>query len=165
MTFQEMLTSIPKELHGEIIEMDAFLKVLRPLKFKRSVDKRKINYVSPEYGISYAIFCLTPDPTQAFGWYFLHDRESGDWYRKTDYFVETLKEIAKTDNQAAERLFYAINECTLCKGSPCSAIPYLYNGKEILACYGRIVLSLCHDDFINVRRFFNHLNTLLIEDK
>jgi hypothetical protein len=161
MSFENFLSSIPVEQKNEIIDMDNFLKSLRPLKFKRMVDKKKINYVSSDYGISYAIFPLASEPTQQFGWYYLHDKETKTWYRKTDYFVETLTEIAKTDSQLAERIFNAINKCKPCKDNPCSAIPYIYDGKQKSACYGRIVMRLCQDDFNHAKIFFQHLNALL----
>ena len=160
MSYQDLLTSLPAELQSEILEMDTFFKSLRPLKFKRRVDKKKINYVSSDYGISYAIFPLDAEPTQAFGWYYLYNKETKIWYRKTDYFIETLNKIAETDPLPAECIFNAINECKSCNSSPCSAISYVYGGKQKMACYGRVVLSLCHDDFNQVRNFFRHLNMI-----
>jgi len=164
MSLQNILAAVPTDAQSEIIKMDAFLKPLRPLKFKRTTDKRKINYVSPDYGISYAIFPLDPEPTQQFGWYFLYDKEAKKWYRKTDYFGETLAEIKKIDPESARRIFDAINDCASCKGNPCSAIPYAHEGAQKLACYGRIVLRLRRDDFNDVQAFFRHLN-MLVEEK
>ena len=163
MSFQNMITNTQAELQEEIVKMDAFLKSLKPLKFKRAVDKRKINYVSSDFGISYAIFVAVDEPTQQFGWYYLHDKETKTWYRKADYFVETLIEIAKADPQSAERIFNAINDCSSCKGNPCSAIPYEYEGNQKSACYGRMVLHLNHDDFNDTKNFFESLNTLLMQ--
>ena len=164
MSFQNILTALSAELQSEVLEMDTFLKSLHPLKFKRTVDKKKINYVSSDYGVSYAIFPLDSKSEQQFGWYYLYDKETKKWYRKSDYFVETLTEIAKTDAWAANRIFNAINECTSCKDSPCSAIPYIYGSNQKSACYGRIVMRLCHDDFNDAKAFFRHLNTLLNEN-
>ena len=163
MSFQSILASLPKDLQRGIMEMDAFVKSLRPLKFKRTVDKRKINYVSPDYGVSYAILPTDTKPTQHFGWYFLHDKETKTWFRKTDYFVDTLAEIAKTNSESANRIFNSINTCTLCKGNPCSTISYSYEGEDKLACYGRIVLPLCENSFADVQNFFQCLNALLTQ--
>jgi hypothetical protein len=168
MSFQNILDTVSVDLQNEIIKMDTFLKSLHPLNFKRTVDKKKINYVCADYGISYAIFPestrLSYEPSQTFGWYFLCDKETKEWYRKTDYFQQTLAEIEKNNPQSAERIFSGANSCTACKGTPCTAISYTYNGTQNLSCYGRIVLQLRHDDFNDVRNFFNHLKTQL-EDK
>ena len=160
MSFDSILAPLTAELRDEIIAMDALLKSLRVLKFKRTVDKRKISYASPDFGVSYAILPLEADLKQHFGWYYIHDKVAKKWYRKADYFIETLSEIAKTDAQAAEHIFNAINECTACKGEPCSAIPYTYEGKQKAACYGRIIMSLCREDFGYARAFFQMLNAL-----
>jgi len=154
-----MLAAMPPEFKESAIEMDGFLKSLRPLKFKRTVDKRKINYVSAEYGISYAILPLDEKPTQHFGWYYLHNKETGEWYRKTDYFIQTLADIAKSDSEAAKRIFGAINNCRSCKGNPCAVIAYTYDGEDKLACYGRVILELNPIDFSDAKLFFTHLNT------
>jgi len=161
MSFDSILAPLSPELRDDIAETDAFLKSLEPLKFKRTVDKRKINYVSSYYGVSYAILPLEGNEKQHFGWYYLHDKETKQWYRKTDYFVETLAEIAKTDAPTAEHIFDAINECTACKGEPCSAISYTYGGMQTAACYGRIVMSLSRENFGHTRTFFQQLNGLL----
>ena len=164
MSYQSFLSELPAQLQEEVLGMDVFLKSLLPLKFKRAVDKKKINYVSPSYGISYAIFPLGSEPAQHFGWYYLYEKEAKNWYRKPDYFVETLRQIAATDPQAAQRIFGAINECTACKGSPCSAISYTYEGEQKAACYGRIIMGLGQEDFEHAKAFFRHLNALLSQN-
>ena len=163
MSFQKLLTAMPPELQNEVTEMDTFLKSLRPLKFKRTADKRKINYVAPEHGVSYAILPTDIKPIQHFGWYYLHDKEANKWYRKTDYLETILAEIVKTDPTAAEYIFNSLNECTQCKVKPCSAISYTHGGKQKLACYGRVIMSLFHEDFKHVREFFRQLNTLVTQ--
>lgn len=169
MSFQSILDAMSIDTKNEIIEMDKFLKSLHPLKFKRTADKKKINYVCADYGVSYAIFPnstrLRHEPSQTFGWYYLCDRETKEWYRKTDYFVQILTAIGKNDPQAVERIFGAANSCLSCKGYQCSAISYTYEGVQKSACYGRIVFQLRQDDFNDVRNFFSHLNALLIEEK
>jgi len=160
MSFQALLAASPADVQKEITEMDAFMKSLRPLKFKRTADKRKINYISSDYGISYGILPTDPNPTQQFGWY-ICDRVTKVWYRKTDYFVETLAEIANDKPATAKRIYDAVNICTPCKETPCAAIPYSYSGEDKTACYGRIVLPLGQGDFTDVRVFFQCLNALM----
>jgi len=54
--FDEVISNLPEDFRNEIIETDRFLKSLRPLKFKRMLDKygNKITYVASDFGISYA---------------------------------------------------------------------------------------------------------------
>lgn len=163
MSIENILTKIPSKLQKEIIKMDSFLKSLHPLKFKKKIERSgtKINYVDSDFGISYSVTISDAASFQQFGWYYLYDRKDKKWYRKNDYFVETLNEIAKTRPSIAKRIFNAINECSICKGSPCSAISYTYDDKQKLACYGRIHLGMNNNDFDNVRIFFQHLNSFI----
>jgi hypothetical protein len=163
-SFEKVLAKIPKTLQKEVLEMDAYLKTLRPLKFKRSVDKNgvKINYVAADFGISYGVNVSATDAFHQFGWYFINDRQTKTWYRKDDYMEKTLVEIAKTNPQQAERLFHALAACSSChKDSSCSKISYSYAGQKRVTHYGRVYLSRHHDDFNDAREFFRHLNTLM----
>ena len=56
-TFESVITNLPMEYQDEIAETDIFLKNLKPLKFKRSVDKNggKITWVASDYGVSWQI--------------------------------------------------------------------------------------------------------------
>jgi hypothetical protein len=56
-TFDSIISKLPDEFKNEIIETDSFLKSLRPMKFKRVIDKNgaKITYVASDFGISYAV--------------------------------------------------------------------------------------------------------------
>ena len=53
--FGSMISTLPQALEDEIAETDQYLRALRPLKFKRTVDPKakKITYVASDYGISY----------------------------------------------------------------------------------------------------------------
>ena len=149
MSFDSILAPLSAVLRNEIVATDALLKSLKPHKFKRTIDKRKLNCVSSDFSISYAILPLADNLTQQFGWYYLLDKAAKTWYRKTDYFVETLTEIAKTDAQSVEHIFNSINECTACRGKPKAA------------CCGQGVMSLGCEDFNRARMFFQHLNELM----
>ena len=167
MTFENALAQVPPEFRGDVAEMDALLKLLRSLKFKRVIDKSgtKIGYASPEYGVSYALRLSMDDFSQNFGWYFLYDKIGKRWYRKPDLLEATLLEIAKAEPHVAERIFDSLNECTACKGKPCSSVSYEYGGRTRAACYGRVIMPLHHDDFICAQAFFTHLNALVSLEK
>jgi len=163
MAFANVLAKLPPKFLNKVIEVDTFLKSLRPLKFRRTVEKdnKKITYISSDYGISYAITISGTEVSHHFGWYYLRNKEEKIWFRKTDYFVETLTEIAQTNPSSAERIFNSINKCSSCKGNPCSAISYLYSGQRQLACYGRIILPISHEGFDDALLFFKNLNNLV----
>ena len=156
MTFEDALGSLPPELKRDIAETDAFMRSLSPLKFKRAVTGGgKINYVSAGYGISYAI--ALKKAQQDFGWYYLYDKQAGAWYRKPDHMEEVLDAMSAS----GARVFAAINECTTCKGDPCSAIPYTHNGEQKQACYGRVIMPLDGEHFKLTQQFFGCLNDML----
>ena len=157
MTFETALSPLPPELQSEIIETDAFMRQLTPLNFKRAITPTggKINYVSADYGISYAI--ALKKAQQDFGWYYLYDKQTKAWYRKPDYMERTLAALG----EPGARVFAAINECTACKGEPCSAIPYTHDGEQKQACYGRVIMPLDGEHFKLAQQFFGCLNDML----
>ncbi|MCL2084767.1 MAG: hypothetical protein FWH06_05880 [Oscillospiraceae bacterium] len=54
MAFNDVLAKMPGEFQGQILETNEYLYALRPMRFKRVLDKngKKITYVAPEYGVS-----------------------------------------------------------------------------------------------------------------
>jgi hypothetical protein len=162
-TFESVISALPQEYRNEIIKTDDFLKSLRPVKFKRMVDKNggKISYVASDFGISYMVNVSGAESSQNFGWYIVTGGKPETWRRKADYMEETLAEIASSDPQLAERIFYALNDCVDCYGQRCLAkTPYAFNGQKKVTCHGRVLLRMCSSDFHDVREFFLHLNTL-----
>jgi hypothetical protein len=162
-TFEGVISALPQESRNGITEMDSFLKSLRPLKFKRAIDKNggKISYVASDFGISYMISVSDVESSQNFGWYIVTGGKPETWHRKADCMEETLAEITRSDPQLAERIFYALNDCVDCYGQRCLAkTPYTFNGQKKVTCHGRVMLRMCSSDFHDVREFFLHLNTL-----
>ncbi len=163
-TFETIISDLPLEYKNELLRMDGFLKALKLLRFKRTIDKRggKITYVSSNFGISYAIHVLEDQLSHNFSWYIVSGGKPETWHRKADYMEEVLSEIAKTDIQCAKRIFYALNDCVGCYGSRCLAKTlYEFNDQKRLTCHGRVMLRMCHDDFQDAREFFRHLNVLI----
>jgi hypothetical protein len=162
-TFESVIAGIPLETRFRVIETDIFLKSLKPMKFRRIVDKNggKISYVASDFGISYAVNVSGAESMQNFGWYIVTNGKPETWGRKADNMEETLAEIAKTDAPLAERIFYALNDCVGCYGSRCLAkTPYSFNGHKRLACHGRVVMHLGEDGARDAREFFRHLNAM-----
>ena len=164
-TVESVIVNLPREYQDEIAETDTFLRNLKPLKFKRSIDKNggKITWVASDYGVSWQI---EPDGNytqHSFWWYIVTGGKPETWHRKADYMEEALNEIAKSDPQLAGRIFYALNDCADCGyGSGClGKTLYEYDGVKRLTCHGKAVLRMCHGDFNDVREFFRHLNDLV----
>lgn len=163
-TFESVTAGLPEKLKEEIQGMDSFFKSLRPLKFKRTVDKNggKITYVASDFGISYAFNVSGAQSSQHFGWYMVVAGKAETWHVKADNMEELLVEIAKSNTKLAERIFYALNDCVGCYGSRCLAKrPYAFGGRKRLACHGRVMLRACDGDFHDTREFFRHLNDLM----
>jgi len=162
-TFESVISALSQETKNEITKMDNFLTSLRPVKFKRALDKNggKISYVASDFGISYMVNVSGAESSQNFGWYIVTGGKPETWHRKADCMEETLAEIARSDPPLAERIFYALNDCVDCYGQRCLAkTPYAFNGQKKVACHGRVMLRICSSDFNDVREFFLHLNTL-----
>ena len=163
-TFDNVLAGLPEELKEKILEMDIFFKSLRPLRFKRIVDKNggKITYVASDFGISYAFIASGKQSLQHFGWYLITAGKAETWHVRADYMEETLNVIAASDPHLAERMFYALNDCVGCYGSRCLAKRlYTFNGQKRLSCHGRVMLRTCNGDFNDIQAFFSYLNNIM----
>jgi hypothetical protein len=163
-TFESVISDLPQQHRNEIIKMDKFLLSIRPVKFRRTLDKSgcKISYVASDYGISYMVNVSGAESSHNFGWYIVTGGKPETWHRKADYMEETLAELARSDPQLAERIFYALNDCVDCYGQRCLAkTPYAFNRQKKVTCHGRVMLRMCSSDFNDVREFFLHLNTLM----
>ena len=53
--FDEMIMPLSKEYKDKMAFIDSYIKSMKALKFKRTIDKKshKITYVSSDYGFSY----------------------------------------------------------------------------------------------------------------
>ena len=121
----------------------------------------KLTYVASDAGISYTVVASGAESFHHFGWYVVYNGPVETWHRRADYMDEILSEIASTDQQLAERVFDALVDCAGCyKNGLCKTL-YTFNGKKKLNCHGRVTFRMNHDDFKDVRMFFQYLNTLL----
>ncbi len=161
--FETMISALPRSIRDALNETDRFLTGLRPLKFKRILDKNgsKISYVASEQGISYTVNLHGAQLWHHFGWYIVTNGKPDTWHRIKDDMEETLLEIAKDDPHLSDRLFYALNDCVSCYGTDCLAkTRYTFNGKTRLSCHGRVLLRMCPGDFHDVREFMRYVNAL-----
>jgi len=173
MKFEDALAKMPNEFHSEILETDKYLKTMRPLKFRRVVDKNgnngnKITYVASEHGISYAFRVSDNKFRHNLQWYLVHQGKAETWHRRADYMEETLDKIAKNDYPLSVRIFSALRNCPgfdNCYGDRCLArTPYSFAGKKKLTCHGNVELSSDKDGFCDARVFIRYVNEL-VKDK
>ena len=109
-SFDDITAKLPQAYKDEIIETDRYLKALRPLKFKRTIDKNaeKITYAVSDYGVSYIFYISAEKPAHKFQWYIVTNCKPEQWYRKADYMEETLAYIAKSDAPLSARIYNAL---------------------------------------------------------
>lgn len=167
--FDSMISELPQALKDEIVKTDKHLKTMRPLKFKRSIDKKakKITYVASDYGVSYMFKISADTLTHNFQWYIVYNGKPETWHRRADYMEETLEFIAKSDFPLSMRIYNALKSCPgsdNCYGERCLArTPYAFNGQKRLTCHGSVILGINPNDFNDARNFFNYLNELVNE--
>ena len=162
--FNDILLELPEEYRKEILETDEFLKSLRPLRFKRSIDKHgtKITYIASVYGVSYAFRVSSGEYAHELNWYIVYNGKPETWHRKADYMNEILDDISNTDPKLSEKIFSSLVKCNGCHGERCLArTPYSYNNLKKLTCHGRVSLGINHNDFNDAREFFNYLNIFI----
>ena len=167
--FEIMIADLPQEYKDEITKTDIYLKSMRPLKFKRTIDKKakKITYVASDYGVSYMFKISNDKLTHNFQWYIVYNGKPETWHRRADYMEETLIHIAKSDPALSDRVYNALKICPgfdNCYGERCLArTPYAYKNKKRLTCHGGVELGMDQNDFFDAREFFRYLNELIEE--
>lgn len=160
--FDSCISLLPNDIRNEIIKMDSFLLSLRPLKFKRQIDKygNKISYLASDYGFSYALYPSNDVMYHSLSWYIVTNSKPEFWHRKADMMEETLNKLNETSPEFAERMFLNLNECIACR--PCSVKTlYEFNGKKKVACHGKMEFKMSVGDFEDVRAFINTVNDIV----
>jgi hypothetical protein len=166
-TFEELLAALPQNMAAEVVSLDAWLRALKPVKFRRNIDIRsnKITYVASEYGFSYAIY---PDGGMLYHqlqWYIITNRKPELWGRKDDRMEDLLNRIAETDPAFAERMFGNLYECVNGRPAGCLAkTAYEFNGRCKVFCHGSMRLKMNAQDFSDAKRFISAFNEMILED-
>jgi hypothetical protein len=157
--FDMCISLLPKEIQREIIKTDEFLRSLRPIKFKRQIEKHgnKITYLASDYGFSYGIYPSNDVMYHSLGWYIITGSKPEFWHRKADLMEETLKKLAETSPELAGRMFVNLNECISCAPHCKVKTLYEFDGKKKLACHGLMEFKMCVSDFEDVRTFIKTL--------
>jgi len=162
-TYDSVISKLSPQFQNEARKMDTFFKSLRPMKFKRVLDKggSKITYVASDFGISYLIVASGAESYHRFCWYIVYSGPVETWHRRADYMEEVLTEINKSDTHLAQRIFDRLVDCSGCYSKGLCKTLYQFNGEKKLNCHGNVLLRMNLDDFSDVREFFRYLNALI----
>lgn len=166
-TFETCISSLPKDIIKEIINTDAWLRKLTPMKFKRQLEKHgnKITYIASDYGFSYAIYPSNDVMYHTLQWYIITSSKPEFWHRKADRMEDTLDWLVKTNPEFAQRMFFNLDDCIGC-GSNCAVKTlYKFAGKQNIACHGKMRFKMCISDFEDVRAFISSVNDLNAENR
>lgn len=160
--FEKCISFLPENIQREVIEMDGYLKGLRPLKFKRQLEKNgnKITYVASEYGCSYAIYLSNDIFDHSLQWYLITNGKPETWHRKSNMMEETLNSLAVKNPGFADRMFENLDECVGCYKTCMGRTPYTFNNKRKYACHGKLKFKMGDSGFEDVRTFINEINGL-----
>ena len=162
-TFESCLSGLPDALRAAVIDMDSWLRSLRPIKFKRQIDKNgeKISYVASEQGFSYAIHPSGSVLYHTLQWYILTQGKPETWGRKADRMEDTLHHLAQSDPAFALRMFHNLQECVGGYGPGCLAkTPYTFAGEKVIACHGKMFFTMNLSEFEDVKRFISAVNEI-----
>lgn len=160
--FENCIAMLPEEIHAEILKTDEFLRSLKPMKFKRQIEKHgnKITYLASDYGFSYALHPSNDVMTHSMSWYILTGSKPELWHRKADRMEETLKRLAENSPELAERMFLNLAECIGCNSQCAVRTLYQFKEKKKAVCHGIMKLKMCVSDFEDVRAFISAVNEL-----
>lgn len=148
------------DIKDEVIKVDAFLKSLDNLKFKRVIEKHgnKITYVESGRGVSYALYLSGNIMHHSIQWYIITNSPPEQWHRKANPLESLLNEMSVESPELADRIFYYLNECIGCRERCMAKTPYEFKSQKKVTCHGHIFFKMIFQDFQDVRDFFAFLN-------
>lgn len=166
-SLEKCISLLPAEIQSEIIKIDEYLKSLRPLKFKRQLEKNgnKITYVASEYGVSYAIYLSNDVFDHSLQWYLITNGKPETWHRKANRMEDTLGGLADKSQEFAERMFNNLYDCVGCYQNCLARTQYRFRNKNKVACHGKLKFKMSTTGFEEVRAFVDEINHLVGESE
>lgn len=160
--FENCIAGLPEDIYTEILKTDEFLRSLKPMKFKKQIEKHgnKITYLASDYGFSYSIRPSNDVMTHTLSWYILTGSRPELWHRKADKMEDTLYLLAGTSPELADRMFLNLSECIGCNNQCSVRTLYQFKGKKKAVCHGIMEFKMCVSDFEDVRAFISAVNKL-----
>ncbi len=167
-SFEACIARLPDDLRAEVEAMDAWLRAMKPLKFRRQIETHgnKIIYVAADEGLSYAIYPSNDVLTHSLNWYIVTNGKPETWARKGDRMEQTLNAIAQADPALAARLFHNLWECVGCyPADHCLArTRYAFARHAKVSCHGRMRFAMNASGFADARAFIDAVNGLPAAD-
>jgi hypothetical protein len=166
-TFESCIAELPDALRSAVVDIDAWIRTLRPMKFKRQIDKNgeKITYVASEQGFSYQVYISGGVLRHTAWWYILTQGNPETWHRKADNMENTLNYLSETDPDFACKMFNNLYKCAGSYGSGClGKTPYTYGNHKIISCHGKLNFTMNLSEFDDVKHFINAVNDITIGD-
>lgn len=166
-TFERCISLLPPIIKEEILGIDEYLRALRPLKFKRQVDKNgsKITYVASDHGVSYALYLSNDIFDHSLQWYLITQGPPDTWHRKADMMEETLNRLYDRSPDFAERMFHNLDDCVGCYKGCLARTVYGFRGKKKAVCHGKLKFEMNPSGFRDVRTFADMINSILMENQ
>jgi hypothetical protein len=165
--FGKCISLLPEEIQKEIVQMNDYLKSLKSLNFKRQLEKNgnKITYIASEYGVSYAIYLSNDLFDHSLQWYIITNGKPETWHRKADRMEDTLKALALTSPDFADRMFYSLADCVGCYTNCLAKTKYRFGDKQKTVCHGKLKFKMSTSGFEDVRIFIDEINRLIQEQE
>ncbi len=165
--FTECISLLPAPIQSKIVKIDEYLKSIKPLNFKRQIEKNgnKITYVASGYGVSYAIYLSNDMFDHSLQWYLITNGKPETWHRKADRMEETLKSLFEASPEFAERMFYSLDDCVGCYTNCLAKIGYRLGEKQKTVCHGKLKFRMSTTGLEDVRIFIDEINHLVQEDE
>ncbi len=166
-SFEKCISLLPVAVQGEIYKIDEYLKSLKPLKFKRQIEKNgnKITYVASDYGFSYAIYLSNDIFDHSLQWYLITSGKPEEWHRKADRMEEILNRLSASSPEFAARMFRNLEDCVGCYQNCLARTRYVYDNKQKTACHGKLKFKMGASGFEDVRTFMNEIVQLIQENE
>ena len=163
-TFEGCIARLPDDLHREAEAMDAWLRSLPGLKFRRQIEPHgnKITYVAAAEGLSYGILPSNDTLSHRLEWYIVTNGPTDTWARKADRMEQTLRAIAQDNPAFAQRLYDNLWECVGCyPADHCLArTRYGFAGQTKITCHGRMRFAMSAQGFGEARAFLAAVSRL-----
>lgn len=157
-----MVSGLSDALRQETETMDALLMGMRPMRFKRQLEKngRKVAYVASNQGFSYSIKLVGNTLQHWMCWYIVYNCKPELWHRKANDMENALHLLAQTDPDLAARMFHRLEECVGCAERCKVRSPYSFGGQKKITCHGKLMLKMTPSDFTDARKMIEVVNAM-----
>jgi len=164
-TFEKCISLLPLDMQSEITDIDEYFKTLKPLKFKRTIEKNgnKITYIESQYGFSYAIYLSNDVFDHSLQWYIITNGKPETWHRKADVMEEILDRLFLKSPNFAERMFSNLDDCVGCYKNCLARTKYKLRDNHKDVCHGKLKFKMNKIGFEDLRIFILEIKQFVQE--